>query len=201
MFIGQARGEISQELEARSFQGITLDDVRDTKFDSGRTCKTIEFTVLEENRPKHYKLNVWDKKLWGQLQKGVPANVGIERESNGRFWKLSTFEALPQPVDEIPLVPSSVSEQEVPPVAETAPAMAPTSPEKPLDERERVMRSMNALPAAATVFAALIEKDIIVPTDQADAVKIFAQLHQDFIKLHDAPPPDARRKPNTKQRD
>ena len=114
-------------------------------------------------------INVWNPHLVEGLNSGDVIDLELKRNDKG-YWDIvelrrtgETKEVVPKPV---------------------TPEATPLRPFRESMDKEAAMRSMNALTAASTVTAAMIEKGLLEPKDIPEAIDAVKQFHNAFLNLH-----------------
>ncbi len=161
---------MAQEEPGEISRTATIKTVGDAVTSSGKPYKVIEFA---DGR----KVRSFNPKQAESLSPGMEVEYGLRRNEKTGYWDLTGIKrAEPRA--------TSNGESERPP---TEP-VGERGRERFLDDRERSMRSMNALTNATTLLAALIDKEIVKPSGVDQACAMVGDLHHRLLVMHDPQP-------------
>lgn len=120
-------------------------------------------------------INVWNPHLIENLNAGDLVDLDLKRNDKG-FWDI---EKLTKVGEQEPKSNNSGNEVAV----ETARSV-PARPFKEHFDREHGIRSMNALTAAVTITAAMIEAKLLSPATPEEAINLVKMYHTAFLQFH-----------------
>lgn len=170
--IGGDRPSTAQEEPSEVSRTATVKTIGDATTSSGKPYKVIEFADGK-------KIRSFNPKQVEGLVPGMEVDYGLKKNEKTGYWDLTGIkkaEARPDAKREMPSTPDQLA--------------GTRGRERFLDDRERSIRSLNALTNATTLLAAMIQKDIARPADTNEACAMIGDLHRRFLKMYDPQPRD-----------
>lgn len=156
---------IAQEEPAEISRTARIKTIADALTSSKKPYKVLEF---EDGK----KIRAFDLKQVEGLEPGMEVDYGLKKNDKTGYWDLTAIK--------------QAEHKPAPETAVASPELVTGRGSERFDlDRERSMRSMNALTNATTLLAALIQKDIVKPAGVDQAVAMIGDLHDRFLVMHD----------------
>ena len=162
----------AQEEPGEIYRTATIKTIGDATTSSGKPYKVVEFVDGK-------KVRSFNPKQVEGLAPGMEVDYGLKKNERNGYWDLIG-------IKQAEARPDNGGEAS----ASAAQSTSERGREHFLDDRERSIRSLNALTNATTLLAAMIQKDIVRPADPADACAMVGDLHRKFLKMYDPQPHD-----------
>ena len=146
--------------------------------------KAVAEFVSKNNRHYHKvefadgkSVTIFDPEIVKAIHPNMDVEYTVVKNERSGYWDLKEIaEARPK----------DATQGEKPPNPDQV--VSERGRERFLDDRERSMRSMNALTNATTLLAALIDKEIVRPSGVDQTCAMVGDLHHRLLAMHDPRP-------------
>ncbi len=163
---------------------------RDEPPEVTRTAQISGITELVSKNNRHYhkvafadgnSVTVFDPEVARRLRADMDVQYTVRRNDKTGYWDLKEISEVK--LSEATNDDTTASPDKIP---------SDRGRERFFDDRERSIRSLNALTNATTLLAAMIQKDIVRPANSNEACAMVGDLHQRFLKMYDPQPHEER---------